>query len=122
MTMLYVHNDHLEAHMQTQHGVDPESEDEEDPVRRAKDDRRNATKKTDRLAARLEKHKTGAVDAIKAYWADKPYYTTRDEFLELCKVDVLTEQRSEDIREQWVKRRGPDVAPQTCIACTPPSS
>ncbi len=113
----------MPAHMSTRHDTgDMKSEDEEDPIRRANRDRRNAAKKERRLAARLEKQKTGVRDAIDAYWADKPYYVNRDEFLRLCKVDTLTEQRSEDIREQWAKRRGPDVALQTCMACMPSSS
>ncbi len=116
MTVLYVHKDDKRSHMSEKHGIEMESADD---VKRAKRNDIKAEGRERRLAARREKLKTGAEDAIKAYWADKPYYTTRDEFLELCKVDVLTEERSEDIREQWEKRRGPDVASQTCMTRSP---
>ena len=98
---------------------DRERRDEINAKRRAKGKERreeiNARKRAETLAARLEKHKRAHQDARDAYWADKPYYTSRDEFIELCREATLTESRTEEMRARWVKHRGADVSAQTCI-------
>ena len=75
----------------------------------------NRIDKKQRMEARRESRKHACQEARDAYWADKPYYTSRDEFIELCREATLTESRTEEMRAQWVKHRGADVSAQTCI-------
>ena len=103
----------MTAHMNIKHGE--EKRDEIDARSRARRNEINARRRAKTLAVRLEKDRHAVGDSIDAYWADKPYYTTRDEFIEFCKAERLTEQRTEEMRERWAEQRGSDVAAQTCM-------
>ena len=78
-------------------------------------DKNNAKRREKRRVGRLDEEKHAARNAIDAYWADKPYYITRDEFIESCKADKLTEPRIEAMWRKWLQQRGSDVPAQTCI-------